>query len=119
MSVNDESSMIKSDTDDMNTKDPDMKKSKKSTGKKRDEALKKKGKEASKNPTGLMDVSSSSDEVVDNNFNKLRNPPVEDFDSSDDGKNTQKGNKGNARFDVDGQQDDDVPDNNEEGGGFF
>ena len=110
---NEESS--KGDTDDLGaTKDKKRKSRKKSTKSKRKEALEKKGMESKNDPTVVADFSRDD---VDADGSRREMIAQSDTVRADDAEN--RGPVGNKRFDVNDDGASEMPQGNEEGGGFF
>ena len=111
----DQNESSKGDTDDLGaTKDKKSRKGKKSTKAKRKEALEKKGMESKNDPTVVADF--SRDDDADGSRREMM--AQSDTVRADEGERS--GPVGNKRFDVnDDGGASEMPQGNEEGGGFF
>ena len=113
-SEDDQNESSKGDTDDL-AATQDKRKRKKSTKSKRKEALEKKGMESKNDPTVVADF--SRDDVPDADGSRREMIAQSDTVRADDADN--RGPVGNKRFDVNDDGASEMPQGNEEGGGFF
>lgn len=128
--VSDGEESSKGDTDDLAAtkiaaSDEGLKKKKKTKGgatkKKRQAALAKKAKESSKSkndPTVVADFSREDDSASDN-VNGSRREMLANADSVRGDKDARVGPVGSKRFNANQDDADNLPDGNEDGGGFF